>query len=69
MISQHDIEAMREPPLAKEIRQAEPVREASFDPLAVQQAWLQWTAYTLEGMGWRGTARALLKAGGFEVKE
>ena len=66
MISQHDIEAFEQDGTTK---QEEPVREASFDPLAVQQAWLQWTAYTLEGMGWRGTARALLKAGGFEVRE
>ena len=68
MISQHDIEAFAEdlPPT----KQAEePVKEAAFDPLALQQAWLQWTAYTLEGMGWRGTAKALLKAGGFEVRE
>jgi len=65
MISQHDIDGFRdEKPQAEE-----PVREKEFDPLALQQAWLQWTAYTLEGMGWRGTARALLKAGGFEVRE
>ena len=68
MISQEDIDAMREPPLFTEIKpEQEPVREDEFQPLAVQASWLQWHAYWLQALGWRGTAEALLKAGGFKL--
>ena len=73
MISQEDIDAMRPDPqdavdaLAYAMQAHRPaVKEDEFQPLAVQASWLQWYAYSLQALGWRGTAEALLKAGGFK---